>query len=43
MDDPILDPSWTVTPLTLDDLVIAYMSQARDFEPVRRSDLAVVR
>jgi ABC-2 type transport system ATP-binding protein len=28
--DPILDPAWTVTPLTLDDLVLAYMRQARD-------------
>lgn len=23
--DPIWDPAWTVTPVTLDDLVIAYM------------------
>jgi ABC-2 type transport system ATP-binding protein len=29
-DDPILDPAWTVTPVTLDDLVLAYMRQARD-------------
>ena len=29
-DDPILDPHWTVTPVTLDDLVLAYMRQARD-------------
>jgi len=29
-DDPILDPSWAVTPVTLDDLVLAYMRQARD-------------
>jgi ABC-2 type transport system ATP-binding protein len=28
--DPILDPSWTVTPLSLDDIVLAYMKQARD-------------
>ena len=27
---PILDPTWTVTRLTLDDLVLAYMRQARD-------------
>jgi ABC-2 type transport system ATP-binding protein len=25
-----LDPMWTVTPVTLDDLVLAYMRQARD-------------
>ncbi|MHB8340860.1 MAG: ABC transporter ATP-binding protein [Mycobacteriales bacterium] len=29
-DQPILDPAWTVTPITLDDLVLAYMRQARD-------------
>ena len=29
-DEPILDPAWTVTPVTLDDLVLAYMRQARD-------------
>jgi len=29
-DEPILDPTWTVTPVTLDDLVLAYMRQARD-------------
>jgi ABC-2 type transport system ATP-binding protein len=25
--DPILDPAWTVRPVTLEDMVIAYMSQ----------------
>jgi ABC-2 type transport system ATP-binding protein len=25
--DPILDPAWTVRPVTLDDLVIAYLSR----------------
>ncbi len=29
-EEPILDPSWTITPVTLDDLVLAYMRQARD-------------
>ena len=29
-DDPILDPAWTVSALTLDDLVLSYMRQARD-------------
>ena len=27
---PVLDPAWTVTPVTLDDLVLAYLRQARD-------------
>ena len=31
-DGPILDPAWTVRPVTLDDLVLAYMSRARDAE-----------
>lgn len=37
-DDAILDPSWTVTPLTLDDLVLAYMRRARDLSvsPAKR-------
>jgi ABC-2 type transport system ATP-binding protein len=29
-DDPILDPSWSVEPLTLEDLVLAYMAQAEE-------------
>ena len=37
-DDPILDPAWTVTPVTMDDVVLAYMSQARDAQTGRRSD-----
>jgi ABC-2 type transport system ATP-binding protein len=35
-DDPILDPAWSVKPVTLDDLVLAYMSQARDAKPRRQ-------
>jgi ABC-2 type transport system ATP-binding protein len=42
-DDPILDPAWTVRPVSLDDLVIAYMSQARHAEPGHRSELGVLR
>jgi ABC-2 type transport system ATP-binding protein len=38
---PILDPAWTVTPVTLDDLVLAYMRQARDTSP--RPSLEVAR
>jgi ABC-2 type transport system ATP-binding protein len=29
-DDPILDPSWSVDALTLEDLVLAYMAQAEE-------------
>jgi ABC-2 type transport system ATP-binding protein len=36
---PILDPAWTVGALTLEDLVLAYMSPAQ----LSRSDLEVVR
>jgi ABC-2 type transport system ATP-binding protein len=42
-DGPILDPAWTVRPVTLDDLVLAYMSRARDTETIRRPGLEVVR
>ena len=41
-DGPILDPAWTVKPVTLDDLVLAYMGRARDTERVRASALGVV-
>jgi ABC-2 type transport system ATP-binding protein len=41
-DQPILDPAWTVTPVTLDELVLAYMGQARNPGPGRRSGLEVV-
>jgi len=42
-DGPVLDPAWTVRPVTLDDLVLAYMSRARSAEPARRPGLEVVR
>ena len=42
-DEPILDPAWTVTPVTIDDVVLAYMSRARDERPARRSGLRAVR
>jgi ABC-2 type transport system ATP-binding protein len=29
-DGPVLDPGWTVAPVTLDDIVLAYMKRARD-------------
>jgi ABC-2 type transport system ATP-binding protein len=42
-DDPILDPTWTVIPVTLDDLVLAYMRQARDGAVPSSTGLAVAR
>jgi ABC-2 type transport system ATP-binding protein len=39
--DPILDPAWTVSPLTLDDIVLAYMKHARDGVPSATRGLAV--
>jgi ABC-2 type transport system ATP-binding protein len=42
-DGPVLDPAWTVRPVTLDDLVLAYMSRAGSAEPARRPGLEVVR
>ena len=42
-DGPVLDPAWTVRPVTLDDLVLAYMSRARDTETSTRPGLEVVR
>jgi ABC-2 type transport system ATP-binding protein len=40
---PVLDPAWTVTPVTLDDLVLAYMRQARDGAAPSATGLAVAR
>jgi ABC-2 type transport system ATP-binding protein len=42
-DEPLLDPAWTVTPVTLDDLVLAYMRQARDGAARSATGLAVAR
>jgi ABC-2 type transport system ATP-binding protein len=42
-DGPVLDPSWTVEPVSLEYLVLAYMSRARDAERDIRSQLAVTR
>ncbi|HUY45001.1 MAG TPA: ABC transporter ATP-binding protein [Streptosporangiaceae bacterium] len=41
-DEPLLDPSWTVKPVSLEDLVLAYMSRARNDTPGRRQRLGVV-
>jgi ABC-2 type transport system ATP-binding protein len=35
-DQPILDPAWTVRPVTLDELVLAYLGQAQHPSPGRR-------
>ena len=42
-DDPILDPAWTVTPVSLDDIILAYMRQARDGDAPSNTGLAVAR
>jgi ABC-2 type transport system ATP-binding protein len=44
-EEPILDPAWNVKPVTLEDVVLAYMGRSRDARPVvaRRAGLAVVR
>ena len=41
-DGPVLDPAWTVKPVSMEDLVLAYMSRARDDTPARRQHLGVV-
>jgi len=41
-DEPVLDPAWSVTPVGVEDLVLAYMSRARDGAPARRPRLGVV-
>jgi ABC-2 type transport system ATP-binding protein len=35
-DEPVLDPAWDVKPVSLEDLVLAYMSRARDDAPTRQ-------
>jgi ABC-2 type transport system ATP-binding protein len=42
-DGPVLDPAWTVRPVTMDDLVLAYMTRARDTGASHRTPLEVVR
>jgi ABC-2 type transport system ATP-binding protein len=41
-DQPILDPAWTVKPVSMEDLVLAYMSRTGDDTPARRQRLEVV-
>ena len=38
--DPVHDPAWTVTPVGMEDLVLAYMNPANDI-PARRPRLGV--
>ena len=42
-DQPIGDPAWSVKPVTLDDLVLAYLSNPHRPAPVRQPHLGVVR
>jgi len=42
-NQPILDPAWNVKPVTLEDLVLAYLSNPRLPERVRSPGLGVVR
>jgi ABC-2 type transport system ATP-binding protein len=41
-DGPVLDPAWAVKPVSLEDLVLAYMGRAGDETPARRPHLGVV-
>jgi len=41
-DEPVLDPAWAVTPVSVEDLVLAYMSRAGNGPPARRQRLGVV-
>jgi len=40
-DGPVLDPAWAVKPVSLEDLVLAYMRRAGDDAPARRQHLGV--
>jgi ABC-2 type transport system ATP-binding protein len=42
-DQPIGDPAWSVKPVTLDDLVLAYLSNPHRPARVRQAPLGVVR
>ena len=39
--DPVLDPAWTVRPVSLEDLVLAYMSQPGDAVRARPAGLEI--
>jgi ABC-2 type transport system ATP-binding protein len=40
-DGPVLDPAWAVKPVSLEDLVLAYLSRARDDGPASPQRLKV--
>ena len=40
-EEPILDPAWTVRPVNLEDMVIAYMSQPGDAARADRAGLEI--
>jgi len=40
---PVRDPAWTASPVSLEDLVLAYMTQAAGAEPGRKPILEVAR
>jgi ABC-2 type transport system ATP-binding protein len=40
-EEPVLDPAWTVKPVSLEDLVLAYMSQPGDAMRARRPGLEI--
>jgi ABC-2 type transport system ATP-binding protein len=42
-DEPILDPAWTVRPVTMEDLVLAYMGRAPAGSTARSAGLEVLR
>ncbi|MBV8430569.1 MAG: ABC transporter ATP-binding protein, partial [Solirubrobacterales bacterium] len=42
-DEPILDPAWTVRPVSMEDLVLAYMGRAPDRTTTRSAGLEVLR
>ena len=39
--DPVLDPAWTVRPVSLEDVILAYMSQSANATRARRAGLEV--
>ena len=40
-EDPIIDPAWTVRPVSLEDVILAYMSQSANATRARRAGLEV--
>jgi ABC-2 type transport system ATP-binding protein len=42
-DQLVLDPTWNVKPVSLDDLVLAYMSQGRQPQAAELQSLGVLR